>query len=47
MEIVFKIGEEFSWDTVDNKRYEGIIVEVSSEYVYVKCTDGKTRRVEI
>ena len=44
---LIKIGDEFSWDTIGGKRYEGVIVDIDSNVAYVRCTDGVTRPVEI
>lgn len=45
--ILIKIGDEFSWDTIGGKRYQGVIVDIDSNVAYVKCSDGITRPVEI
>ena len=44
---LIKIGDEFSWDTIGGKCYQGVIVDIDSNVAYVKCTDGVTRPVEI
>ena len=35
----------YSWETWGNKKYEGEIVEIDGDQMFVKCTDGVTRAV--
>jgi hypothetical protein len=35
------------WKTIGGNEYEGVIVDLDSNVAIVKCTDGKTRSVEI
>lgn len=37
----------FSWETWGGDKYEGEIVEYDGDTIYVKCTDGITRPVDI
>lgn len=47
MDNLIKIGDDFSWDTISGERFEGVIVAIKSNVVYVKCTDGVIRPVGI
>jgi len=37
----------YSWQTWGGKKYEGEIIDAEDDCIYVKCTDGITRAVDI
>ena len=41
-----KIGYEYSWKTIIGDEYSGVVVDVDSNVLYVKCLDGVIRPVE-
>ncbi len=42
----WKEGMGVQWDTLGGQHYEGVIIEVDSNVLHVKCTDGVVRAVE-
>lgn len=40
------VGDGVSWETFGGDKYEGTIVEVDSNVLIVRCTDGVTRAVD-
>lgn len=42
-----EIGSFYKWETLGNKKHEGIVIEVDSNVAYIMCADGVTRAVEI
>lgn len=44
--IDWKVGMGVKWGTFGGDKYEGVITEVDSNVLIVKCTDGKVRAVD-
>jgi len=44
---LIKLGDDFSWDTIGGKRFEGVVVGIDSNVLFIRCKDGIIRPVEV
>lgn len=40
------LGYTYSWETVDGTKYEGVVIDIDNECIYVKLDDGTIKVTE-